>query len=91
MDGFTSARTANGGTPPPIVEALTEVGLETIGDYISFHHTSVSHYIAMQLIFDLLLVEDRKTGYMETMLWVQELGDRDGRVGLRGEGITTYY
>ena len=53
----------------PIGEALSEAGLEPIGEYISCRHTSVAQYITMRSIFDLVAAEERRPISPATMLW----------------------
>ena len=52
-----------------IGEALVEEGLESIGGYISFCHTSVAQYTTMSPIFDIFVAEERRAGSLETMYW----------------------
>ena len=40
---------------PTIGERLPEAGLETVGEYISCLHTSVTQYITTRSIFDLVV------------------------------------
>ena len=53
----------------PIDEALSEARLEPIGEYISCRHTSVTQYITMRSIFDLVVAEERQPLSLATMLW----------------------
>ena len=46
---------------PPIVEALSDAGLDTIGGYISQRHISAAQYISTGSIFDLAVAEERWT------------------------------
>ena len=46
---------------PPIGEALSDVGLDTIGGYISQRHISEAQYIATRPIFYLEVVEENQT------------------------------
>ena len=55
---------------PIIGEALVEVGLETIVEYISYHHIIVTQYITMRSIFDLVVAEERQPISPATMLWL---------------------
>ena len=57
-----------------IGEALVEEGLESIGGYISFCHTSVAQYTTMSPIFDIFVAEERRAGSLETMYWWEQEG-----------------
>ena len=52
---------------PLISEALAEVRLDPIVEYIYYRHTSVVQYINTGTILDLAVVEDRRSGYTSTM------------------------
>ena len=54
---------------PPAREALDESGLEFIGEYICFHHSSMVQYTTTRSIFDILVAEGRRPGYPATIHW----------------------
>ena len=54
---------------PLISEALAEVRLDPIVEYIYYRHTSVVQYIITRPIFDLEVKEERRPESLVTMRW----------------------
>ena len=64
---------------PPIGAALTMVGLEEIGVYISRRQNTVAQYIANHLIMDLCLAAEQNPGMrLSSQLWEQPALDITG-------------
>ena len=57
---------------PPIGAALTMVGLDDIGVYISLQQNRATQYIATYPIMDFCLVEKRKPGLRLSMKWWEQ-------------------
>ena len=55
------------GITPPIGEDLADEGMGMIGEYTTQRNKSVSHYITTQPIFDIVVAEERWSGFPETM------------------------
>ena len=69
---------------PPIVEALSDAGLDTIGGYISQRHISAAQYIATRSIFELEVGEEEWTRSLETIISREQEG-----IWFRNEGMGT--
>ena len=76
---------------PPIGAALTMVGLEEIGVYISRRQNTVAQYIANHLIMDLCLAAEQNPGMRLSRQWWEQpaldiTGIRAGQVAAEGGG-----
>ena len=76
---------------PPIGAALELVGLEDIGAYIARCHNTVARYISTNIIMDLCIEVNRKTGLCLYMQWCEHptlyiLGIRAGYAAEAGGG-----
>ena len=73
----------------PIGEALTDVGMGTIAEYITCRNNIVAQYIYMRPIFDISMAEDRRRIGGQDLRRPCTGGNR-GAYGslIRGEGQT---
>ena len=74
---------------PPIGAAMTTVGMDDIGVYITRRQNTVAQYIATLPIMDLYLAVDRKTGLCLSRRWWEHtdldiLGIRAWRAAAEG-------
>ena len=52
---------------PPIGEALTDAGIETIGIYVTCHHNTMTQYINTHTISDFMVAKEHRNGFPDLL------------------------